>query len=100
MANSETPAPSSLPDLKDADLARILMGTASEVCQCLGVTAKFDLQIVDTNARTPDKLVKAIKRLTMTLTHVVARENLSAEYIASMYQNQPKNEGSEDEASS
>lgn len=97
MATNET-GPASLPDLKDADIARILMGTASEVCQAIGVTVKFDVQIVDANAKAPDALVKAIKRLTMTLTHVVARENLTAEYIASMYQNQPKNEGSEDEA--
>lgn len=90
--SSEAPATPSLPELKDADLARILMGTASEVCQAIGVTVKFDLQVADASARSPEALIKAIKRLTMTLTHVVARENLSAEYIASMYQKPLKKE--------
>ena len=104
MANNAEREPSfmdlGIPELKDVDVARILMGTATEVCQAIGVTVKFDVQIVDANAKSPEALVKAIKRLTMVLTHTIARQNLSAEYIASMYQNQPKNEGSEDEASS
>lgn len=98
--SSETPALPSLPDLKDSDMARLLMGTASEVCQAIGVTVKFDLVIADPKDKTPEALVEAIKKVTMMLTHVVARENLSAEYIASRYQPQPKNEGSENEASS
>lgn len=95
---NETPAPASLPDLKDADIARMLMGTAGSVCQAIGVTVKSDVQIADASAKTPAELVKAIKRLTMVLTHIVARENLTAEYVASMYQNQPKNEDKTNEA--
>lgn len=79
-------------DLKDSDVARMLMGVASEVCQnALGVTVKYDIQIVDEKAKLPDSVVPALKRMTMVLSHVVERTGMTPEYIASMYgKTQPK----------
>ena len=81
-----------LPELKEADVARILMGTASEVCSAMGVTVKFDIQIVEPDKQPPEAMLKAIKRLTMFLSHVVERQGLTEEYIKQALADQSKGE--------
>jgi len=78
---------SELPALKDADVARMLMGCASEVCAGLGVTMRFDVQIADENAKDPVAVQNAIKRTLMVLSHIVVRTGLTRETIQAMNPN-------------
>jgi hypothetical protein len=94
MSNSAGPQPNQLFDLSDADVARTLMGTVSEVCQALGVTVRCDVQIADSAAQNLDKVHQAIKDTIMVLSHIVVRSGLAdRESIKAAYESSSQSEG-------
>lgn len=96
MASEASPQPSELFGLSDADVARTLLGTAGEVCQCLGVTVRSDIQIADKNAQDLDRIHKAIKDTIMILSHIVVRSGLAdRQTIQAAYENPTQSEGNQ-----
>lgn len=100
MASKDGPTPNELFALKDAEVARTLMGTASEVCAALGVTVTFNVQIADESARDLDVIHKAIKDTIMVLSHIVVRSGLAdRQTIQATYENPPQDEELNNEVS-
>lgn len=69
------------PELSPVAMARLVLGTACEILDGMGISASADIKVVEPDSADKDKLFKAINRHTAALAYVVNTYGLTKDYV-------------------